>query len=359
MTRGLAFLSDGRPLGALGYGTRLARLRWMRAAGADATRVADWRPEDRAEQALAAADRWVFIPDASALPLPPVEGTVSHTLRELETAAGADPGPGSVPGSFPRSPAAFAFCPADLPASEGETIKSYFQRLLTRNPPLYVPIPAFVVGDGSETERPEVVDRLPQGAARILDLGCGAGGLGLARPRRPGWRLTGIERDSVRAARARSRGGYERVLEGDLSWVLPELAAEGSRFDAFVFADVLEHLEEPAAALAAARELASPGAGLLAVVPNVGHLSVVRDLLLGRHDPVPAGLCDAGHLRWFTKDFLAETIAEAGWTVATIDGLPGAPPPDPGPFRGLAEDWPEADPESLDTYQWIATAHAR
>jgi hypothetical protein len=94
------------------------------------------------------------------------------------------------------------------------------------------------------------------------------------------------------------------------------------------------------------------------VVPNVGHLSLVRDLLLGRHDPVPAGLCDAGHLRWFTKTFLAETIAEAGWTLTAIESLPGAPPPDPGPLEALAQGWPEADPKSLRTYQWIAAAHA-
>jgi hypothetical protein len=98
---------------------------------------------------------------------------------------------------------------------------------------------------------------------------------------------------------------------------------------------------------------------LLAVVPNVGHVSVVRDLLLGRHDPVPAGLCDAGHLRWFTRSFLGEVIDEAGWRLRKIEGVPGAPPPDPEPFLALARSWPQADLESLLTYQWIATALAR
>ena len=119
---------------------------------------------------------------------------------------------------------------------------------------------------------------------------------------------------------------------------------------------VLEHLEDPVAALRAARPLAGDGALLLAVVPNVGHLSVVRDLLLGRHDPVPAGLCDAGHLRWFSKPLLAETMEESGWTLERIVGLPGAAPPDPEPFLALAGSWPDADLESLRTYQWIATA---
>ena len=125
-----------------------------------------------------------------------------------------------------------------------------------------------------------------------------------------------------------------------------------------VFADVLEHLDDPVAALAAGRRLAAAGATLLVSVPNAGHLSVARDLLAGRFDPVPAGLCDAGHLRWFTRFFLADAILEAGWSQACLEGEPGAPPPEPDPFLALASAWSDCDRESLLTYQWIATARA-
>jgi SAM-dependent methyltransferase len=251
-----------------------------------------------------------------------------------------------------------AFQPTELEPRTDETIELYVKRLLISDPSVFQAVPSFAVGDPSSRERPEVAERLPGGNARILDIGCGAGGLGLTRGSRPGWRLTGVERDAIRAARARAGGGYERILDGSLEDALPRLGAEGARFDAIVFADVLEHVEDPVAALRAARVLANANALLLAVVPNVGHLSVVRDLLLGRHDPVPAGLCDAGHLRWFSKTFLDEAIGEAGWTLAKIEGIPGAPPPDAGPFLELAKSWPEADLESLVTYQWIATARA-
>ncbi len=346
MTRGLAFLSDAR---RLDYGARLSRLRWARAARAE--RVADWSPGDGAARALEGAETWVFVPDASALPWAAEGGGAFHTLRELE---GADRGPGG------RGPAAaVAFRPADFWPERVETIKGYIERLLRSIPPAFEVLPSFSVGDPSLNERPEVVERLPEGAASILDVGCGSGGLGAARARRPGWRLTGVEMDPVRAARARERGGYERVLEGDLGEVLPALFAEGVRFEAVVFADVLEHLEDPVAALSAARPLAAAGGMLLAVVPNVGHLSLVRDLLLGRHDPVPAGLCDAGHLRWFTKASLAEMIEEAGWERVAIESAPGAPAPDTAPFLELAAGWPDVDRVSLAADQWIATARAR
>ena len=280
-------------------------------------------------------------------PCPRPEGVVSHTLRELEQAP-----PGGPPSG---PPVAMAFRVVDLPPEVDETIESYVSRLLEF--PGTQRLSASVVGDPSERERPEVTSRLPVGPARILDVGCGSGGLGLARTGRPGWKVVGIEKDPRLAARARPH--YDAVIAGDLTEVLPRLAAAGERFDAFVFADVLEHLEDPVAALSGARRLASPEAVLVASVPNAGHTSVVRDLLLGRHDPVPAGLCDAGHLRWFTRFSLAEMIEEGGWHLETLDGEPGAPAPDPEAFSRLVAAWPDADRESLGTYQWIATARAR
>jgi SAM-dependent methyltransferase len=349
LTRGLAFLESARPAGD-GYLTRLARLRWARATRAE--RVAEWRQDDSAADALAGADSWVFVSDPAALPAQAGDTAAVHTLRELEAAPQA---PRDAP--RPASPAARSFRTAGFPALPSETIENYIRRLLNAGPPEVEAVAALAVVDASERERSEVAERLPAGPARILDVGCGAGGLALARARRPAWRLTGVERDPLRAARAGTR--YDRVVEGEAAEVLTRLEASGERFDAFVFADVLEHLEDPVGALASARRLADPGARLVAVVPNVGHLSIVRDLLLGRHDPVPAGLCDAGHLRWFTRASLAENLEEAGWSVDSLEGMTGAPPPDPEGFLELVREWPDADRESLATYQWIATARAR
>ena len=207
----------------------------------------------------------------------------------------------------------------------------------------------------SDRERPELTRRLPPGAARILDVGCGAGAaIAAGKARNTSWRVTGIEWDAALAARARSR--CDRVFEGDLARILPALERDGERFDAIVFADVLEHLEDPVAALSAARRVAAAGARLLVSVPNVGHLSIARDLVAGRFDPIPAGLTDARHLRWFTRFSLAEALDEAGWRNVAIEGEAGAPAPEAVGFLALASAWPDCDRESLATYQWIATA---
>jgi len=341
LKRALAFLSPA----PADYGSRLNRLRWARAAGA--AHVADWEAGESARAVLREIDDWTVVRSAAALPHSRPEGVVSHTLRELESSAsGAPPD---------DPPVALAFRVSNSPPAADETIESYVGRLQ------WLPgcrrLAGMVVADPSERERPEVTSRLPTGPARILDVGCGSGGLALARARHPRWKVTGIEKDPRLAALAKER--CDTVIPGDLTDVLARLSSAGESFDAIVFADVLEHLEDPVAALSQARRLAGPETVLVVTVPNVGHVSVVRDLLLGRHDPVPAGLCDSGHLRWFTRSSVVEAIEEAGWTVASLDAEPGAPAPDCEAFLELAAGWPDADRGSLGTYQWIATARVR
>ena len=171
-------------------------------------------------------------------------------------------------------------------------------------------------------ERNEIERHIPAGARRVCDVGRGC-------------------RD---AAAVKSR------------LALP--ATEGESFDAFVFADVLECMEDPLAALEAARALAAPAATLVASVRNAGHLSLVRDLLLGRFDPVAAGLADAASLRWFTRDSLAETLERAGWAVELIEAVPREAAPEEEAFLTWACLGLRVERQRLRTYRWIAVATA-
>jgi len=371
----IGFLSGGG--GTPDYGRRLSRLRWRRrfpgrpwdelAADADTTR------------ALSASERWVLVPEETSLPLPgpppepapgrvllaaalsPASAPFVHTLRELEVTPRA--GAGEWDAAAGSSPA-MSFSVADFPPRLGETVSDFVRRLLSPPTPHAPPTPAFAAvsfdeeSRGGAGERPEVIRLLPPAVRRLLDVGCGSGEAGGAvRRERASLGVTGIEREPAAAARARTR--LDRVIEGEALAALAELARAGERFDAFLFADVLEHLEDPIAALGFARGIATPEATLVASVPNVGHLSLVRDLVCGRFDPLPAGLADAGHLRWFTRASLRDAVEEAGWRVVSVDPFAGAPPPDPGPFLEFLAQGPEADRESLGAYQWLAVARPR
>ena len=271
---------------------------------------------------------------AAAVP----EGFV-HTLRELEGARldveGGSSGQGKAAAILVRI--------SDFPAKSRETIEMYIQRLRASTA-VHAADSAFRVvlfEETSDRERPELTSRLSAGPLRILDVGCGAGaGIAAAKARNAAWEVTGIEWDPVLANRARSR--CDRVLEGDLARILPTLEREATRWDAIVFADV--------------RRVAAPGARLLVTVPNVGHLSIARDLVAGRFDPIPAGLTESRHLRWFTRGFLDEALRESGWKPLTIESERGAPAPDGAVFLALIDDWRERDAESLGTYQWVALA---
>lgn len=356
---------------AVDYVRRLARLRWTR-------RFPDRRavfldPGAAAAAAFATGEDWIVVLDEIALPIPggeivPEPGRVRlassrspgspphvHTLAELERAPAA-PEEGA-PADPDRSPA-IAFPVADFPPGRGETVEEYVRRLLSgarreRSSPGF----AAVSFDVSSGERPEVARHFPPGIRRLLDVGCGAGDVSVALSRaNPALEVTGIERRSADADRARPR--LDRLIEGDATAALRQLADEGARFDAFLFADILEHLDDAVGALTIARGLAESGATLVASVPNVGHLSIVRDLVLGRFDPVPAGLADAGHLRWFTRASLEDALEEAGWKTERVEGLPGAAAPDAQGFLERASAFPEVDAASLATYQWVAVARA-
>jgi 2-polyprenyl-3-methyl-5-hydroxy-6-metoxy-1,4-benzoquinol methylase len=370
----IGFLAGGE---APDYGTLLGRLRWRRAVGADAH--CEIRPADSALSAFAAADRWTVVVDPESIPVggrgrfPDIQpgasaaaavvraplagsgGGLAHTLRELEARAESPRARESEgAAAFP----ALAFRAADFPPASGETVESFLRRVAqARETPASVSFVAWAPDDPSQRERPELSGRFPGNIRRLVDVGCGAGATGAALKRRtPGLSVTGIEKNAAAAGRARPV--LDRVLVGGAEEILAGLAAAGERFDAFLFGDVLEHTEDPVAVLAAARSAAAAQALLVASVPNVGHLSLVRDLVLGRFDPGPAGLADASHLRWFTRPFLAEALEETGWSPQSIDGISGAPPPDAEIFLASLAGWPGLDSAALLVYQWIAVARA-
>ena len=371
MTRAVLLFAR-EPSAAIDYGRRLARLRWRRWLGEASEHTID--EKTLAAGVFAGAEVGVLVGEETALPEPVSEIrklargrvvpalavraedlTPVHTLRELEQAGL----PLSAETAVASPQMAVLFDPNAVPPASDESLAAYARRILGEAA-LKPGDPAFralLVEEPSDHPRPELVELLPRTARNLCDVGCSAGGVGAAWKRGvAGGSVTGIESDPRAAAIAAGR--LDRVLTADAGEALEALGREGARFDAFLFADILEHLEDPVRALCLARSLAEPGARLIASVPNVGHLSLVRDLVAGRFDPLPAGLADVGHLRWFSRDFLREALEEAGWRVEDLRSVTGVPPPDAEDFLGSLGDWEGLDRESLATYQWIAVASA-
>ena len=164
-----------------------------------------------------------------------------------------------------------------------------------------------------ENERADVVAKLPRPLGRVLDVGCGAGGVARSLRAAGAERIVGIEIHAP--SRERAREVLDEVHLGPVEQVLAEGRLEG-RFDTFVLYDVLEHLVDPAAVLSALAALAAPGARGHVSVPNARHWSLVRDLVgRGTFGYAEWGHRDRTHLRWFTRRDMEALLTTTGWTV--------------------------------------------
>ena len=194
-------------------------------------------------------------------------------------------------------------------------------------------------------ERPELVARLPARLGRVLDVGCGAGGVGRAIRGRAD-ALVGIELDPAAADVA--RGVYDEVLNGRVEDVLGDLSGT---FDTVLAYDVLEHLADPGAVLRRLRPLAAPDALLHVSLPNARHWTLVRDLLVrGTFGYTAWGHRDRTHLRWLTRSDLVRLLEENGWRVERTLHAPLTP------AGRVAERLTRGLSAEFLVYQWSALA---
>ncbi|MFN8109760.1 MAG: class I SAM-dependent methyltransferase [Thermoleophilia bacterium] len=151
----------------------------------------------------------------------------------------------------------------------------------------------------------------------VVDVGAGAG-LRSAALAALGARVVAVEPDGAEAVRARSHAaGGVHVVTASLQG-LPDALTHA---DAVVCWHVLEHMDDPAAALAAMRGLLRPGGVLVVAVPNAGGADA--RLLGGRWQ----GWEPARHRRHFTACTLGREVAEAGLDRVEVRARGGWFPP--------------------------------
>jgi 2-polyprenyl-3-methyl-5-hydroxy-6-metoxy-1,4-benzoquinol methylase len=162
-----------------------------------------------------------------------------------------------------------------------------------------------------------ILKRLGQGQGRrALDVGAADGFLSELLSRQ-GWQVTALERDPAQAAKARGR--CHEVIVADLDQAAPKLSGT---FDAIVYGDVLEHLTDPLPVLVAINRSLAPAGRVVVSVPNVAHLWVRLQLLLGRWDYGDRGILDRTHLRFFTRRTFVRFLEEAGLSVTELASTP-------------------------------------
>ena len=241
-----------------------------------------------------------------------------HTPALLEeavhllAASSPSPRPAASPrsGVFAVSRKILAGLPGELPLDEVPERAGREGQCVFIDPGAYL----HRYGEMDGQAREDLVSRIPAGASSALDVGCARGETARALRRAGVTRVVGIEPDAADASEASRL--CDRVLAVSLEDVREDFSGE---FDAILFGDVLEHLVDPSAALARVRSWLSPRGVLVASVPNLGHWSVVSDLLEGRFDYVPYSILSGTHLRFFTRRTVHDLFEACGYRIQSVD----------------------------------------
>jgi SAM-dependent methyltransferase len=156
------------------------------------------------------------------------------------------------------------------------------------------------------------MEKVPLGAATVLDVGCGTGNNGeYLKTQAPSRKVYGVTLSPAEA------GVADRVLDGvfvaDVEcWCPPDQLRS---FDCILLSHVLEHLAEPGRLLKRALPWLGPEGRIVLAVPNVLHLTQRIAFLLGRFRYTDVGLMDSTHLRFFDRFSIEEIVRNSGYRI--------------------------------------------
>ena len=148
---------------------------------------------------------------------------------------------------------------------------------------------------------------------RVLDVGCGIGDLGvlLQRVLPAGAVMVSLEPMAERAAIARAKG---LDVKADTVREFAARAANTASWDVVIMDNLLEHLLEPADAIAAARELLAPGGALVVGVPNVNEIRRFLPRQRRLSGKQYSMWTPAQHINYFSVGTLRKLLALRGFT---------------------------------------------
>ena len=139
---------------------------------------------------------------------------------------------------------------------------------------------------------------------KILDVGTAGGYLGKILSEK-GHSVAGIEKDAATAEKAKAY--YHSFRLADIETFEFPYRRE---FDYILFADVLEHLRDPAAVIRRCIPALRESGKIIISVPNIANFIIRLSLLAGRFDYMDRGILDRTHLRFFTLRSLDKMMEE-------------------------------------------------
>ena len=172
---------------------------------------------------------------------------------------------------------------------------------------------------GYDLENPVLLDAVADitrgRSTTILDVGCDTGRLAETLRREHGQRVVGVDVNREALLVAAERG--VPVVNFDFEYARGAPFRK-SCFDGAILGDVIEHVRDPESLLKEIASLVAPGGFIAISVPNVAFIETRLRLLFGRFDYRDAGTLDRGHLRFFTRSSVVQTVQRAGLEVERV-----------------------------------------
>jgi SAM-dependent methyltransferase len=150
----------------------------------------------------------------------------------------------------------------------------------------------------------------------FLDFGCSTGYFGQQIKQGKQCAVYGVE---ISADAEEARRVLDGVYSFDLDGAWPEAIYE-RKYDYLFFGDVLEHLKDPGEVLKKCKKLLrNKDSRIFVSIPNIAHISIRLELLLGDFEYEPMGILDNTHLKYFTLPYFSRVANTAGYSVQKVD----------------------------------------
>jgi len=164
--------------------------------------------------------------------------------------------------------------------------------------------------------RDDIIEMVPDGVRRILEVGCGAGftGRAIKENRKGPIEVTGIEIEAKVAEKAKEN--IDRVMVGNVETM--ELPFEKGYFDCIIYGDVLEHLVDPWNILIRHCGFLKKNGYVVMSIPNIAHYRTIKMLCRKEWNYEDRGILDKNHLRFFALNNIKEMLRNADLGIVRI-----------------------------------------
>ena len=153
---------------------------------------------------------------------------------------------------------------------------------------------------------------------KILDVGCGTGTLGFEIKKR-GNEVWGLDINKKAIDLAKKK--LDKTFLYD-SADPDDLPIKDEKFDVIVFADILEHLDEPEAVLREYKKYLKEDGCVIVSLPNFASWTIRFKRLFGPLKPAKYGILDETHKHFYDLEKAKKLVEEAGIEIKKLDVNP-------------------------------------